>query len=205
MVKFLQIPACKISVGGGRLCRGKTWIGWMSVTMREAAGESSWSKGRAGEDAGTAHGSSRKAAEESEQCLSSCCCQSPSVLLLARCFWNAGPQLHLCQLLGQKGCRVPWAHIHSQAGRGRSWRSLSQAGGQEGAELQVISPVLLPWQITLPVCSAAQSYLPRLLSPGGDYRWWTWQLKLLGLSAKFLLWCITWLMFNDLPSVPSRS
>lgn len=106
------------------------------------------------------------------QGLSCCCCQYHLVLLLARCFWNAGPQLYLSQLFGKKARCMTWAHIHSQADGGGGWWSLSQAGGQEGSaklpRKQVIPPTLLPWQITLPVRPAAQSYPPRLLSPGGD-------------------------------------
>lgn len=64
MVKFLQILACKTPVVGGRLWRGQTWRGWMSATMRDGSWSKFQSKVRAGEDAGTAHGSPGKAAEE---------------------------------------------------------------------------------------------------------------------------------------------
>lgn len=173
MVKFLQILAYKTPTAGGRLWRGQTWIGWMSATIRDG----SWSKflkGRAGEDAGAAHGSTEKAAEEPGRTgsfllvLSVPLSFTLSKMLLKR--WATASSLPVIR--GKKpAVRHGLTSAARQVEEG-GWRSLSQAGGQEGAaklpRKQVIPPALLAWQITLPVCSAAQSYLPRLLSPGGD-------------------------------------
>lgn len=178
MVKFLQILAHKIPTAGGRLWRGQTWIGWMSATIRDG----SWSKflkGRAGEDAGAAHDSTEKAAEEpGEQGLSCWCCQCHSVLLSARCFWNAGPRLHLCPLSEKKACCAPWAHIRSQAGgggrltvtepgsrAGRGSQAAQKAGDSScAAGLTNYTPCLLCCPVLPP-----QAPFPRR-----RHRYWTW-------------------------------
>lgn len=114
----------------------------------------------------------RQQRSQGDQGLSCWCCQCHSVLLLAICIWNAGPRLHLCQLLGKEPAVCHGLTSTARQVEEGGWQSLSQAGGQEGAakvpRKQVIPPTLLPWQITLPVCSVAQSYLPRLPSPAGD-------------------------------------
>lgn len=106
----------------------------------------------------------RQQRSQGDQNLSCWCCQCHSALLLARCFRNAGPRLHLCQLLGKKACCMPWADIHSQAGAGGGLMVTEPGRRAQGAaklpRKQVIPPTLLPWLITLPVCPALPPQAP---------------------------------------------
>lgn len=190
MVEFLQILAHKIPTAGGRLWRGQTWIGWMSATIRDG----SWSKflkGRAGEDAGAAHGSTEKAAEEPGRTgsfllvLSVPLSFTLSKMLLKR--WATASSL---PVIREKSLLCAMGS-HLQPGR---WRR--EADGhwarQEGRKGQPSCPesrwfLLHCWLDKLHSLSAL---LPSPTSPGSFPQEET-QVLNLGLSAKFLLWCIT--------------
>lgn len=161
-----------------------------------AAGVSSWGKRRAAEDAGTAHGSTGKAEEEPGRprsvllVLSVPLSFTLSKMLLKR--WATASSL---SVIREKACCEPWAHIHSQAGGGGGL-IVTEPGRRAGGGSQTAQKAG-----DSSYTAALTNYTPRLLCcpvlppqapfPSRRHRQWTWQLEFLGLSAKFLLWCIT--------------